>query len=186
MKNLSKFAVAAIFIAAAFFTTGVKAQSAPANTFRFDIGAESGITNGAMHYTSSSYIGLTARLQYSLSQNFALTLTSGYYEFLARSTYSSMGMIPIKVGFKYFVGQHFYFSGEAGAGFELSDFGAFKNGEFGIPKSTKLIWSPGVGYSVKSWDFGLRYENFSSTKTFTGEKNNYGFVGVRVAHSFGL
>ena len=186
MKNLSKFFVALIFIAAAFFTTSVKAQSIPANTFRFDIGAESGITNGTMHYTSSSYIGLTARLQYSLSQNFALTLTSGYYDFLARSTFASMGMIPAKAGFKYFVGRHFYVSGEAGAGFELSDFHAYKNGDYGIPKSTKLIWSAGVGYAVKSWDFGLRYENFSGKKTFVGEKNGYGFVGLRAAYGFTL
>ncbi len=185
MKNLSKFVVSIIFIAAAFFAAGVKAQSAPANTFRFDVGAESGIATGAINRNSSTYVGFTGRLQYNISQKFALTLTSGYYDFLSKG-YSSMGMIPVKVGFKYFVSQHFYFSGEAGAGFELSDFGAFKHGEYGIPKSTKLIWSPGVGYSVKSWDFGLRYENFSSTKTFAGEKNGYGFVGLRVAYGFGL
>jgi len=186
MKTLSKFIVAGIFIATAFFAGSVKAQSIPVNTFRVDIGAESGVTTGAIHYTSSAYAGLTARLQYGLSQNFALTLASGYYEFLGRNSFSSMGMIPVKAGFKYFIGQHFYFSGEVGAGFEMSDFGAFKHGEYGIPKSTKLIWSPGVGYTVKSWDFSLRYENFSSTKTFTGEKNNYGTVSLRVAHSFGL
>jgi hypothetical protein len=185
MKNLSKFVVAGILIAAAFFTTGVKAQTAPANTFRFDIGAESGLTSGAVTHTATSFIGFTGRLQYGLSQNFALTLTSGYYDFLSKR-YASMGMIPVKFGARYAVGRHIYLSGEVGAGFELSDFGAFNDGQFGIPKSTKLIWSPGVGYTVKSWDFGLRYENFSSTKTFIGERNNYGFVGLRVAYGFGL
>ncbi len=185
MKNLSKFVVAGIFIATAFFSGSVKAQSIPINTFRVDIGAESGLTSGAVTHTATSFIGFTGRLQYGLSQNFALTLTSGYYDFLSKR-YASMGMIPVKAGFKYIVGQHFYFSGEVGAGFELSDFGAFKNGGFGIPKSTKLIWSPGVGYTVKSWDFGLRYENFSSRKTFTGERNNYGFASLRVAYGFGL
>lgn len=185
MKNLSKLVVAVIFIATAFFADSVKAQSIPLNTFRIDIGAESGIATGAINRNSSTYIGFTGRLQYSIAQKFALTLTSGYYDFISKEQ-SSMGMIPVKAGFKYFVGQHFYIGGEAGAGFELSDFGAFKNGEFGIPKSTKLIWSPGVGYTVKSWDFELHYENFSSTKTFVGERNGYGFVGLRVAHSFGL
>lgn len=186
MKKLSKFIAAVMFIAAVFQANQVNAQTIPVNTFKVDIGVESGITTGAINYTSKTYVGLTARLQYGLSQNFALTLTAGYYDFLARRSFSSMGMIPVKVGFKYFAGQHFYFSGEAGAGFELSDFGAYKNGSYGIPKSTKLIWSPGVGYAVKSWDFGLRYENFSSSKTFAGEKNNYGTVSLRVAHSFGL
>lgn len=32
----------------------------------------------------------------------------------------------------------------------------------------------------KSWDVGVRYENYS------GQSNNYGTVGLRIAYGFGL
>jgi hypothetical protein len=83
-------------------------------------------------------------------------------------------MIPVKAGIKAFVGDGFYFSGEAGAGFEVHPIIA------GGEKNTKLILSPGVGYASKSWDVGVRYENFS------GQGNNYGLVGLRLAYGFGL
>ncbi len=79
------------------------------------------------------------------------------------------GIIPVKGGLKLFIKDGFYVMGEAGAGFETRYF-----------KDTKLILSPGVGFATRKWDFGLRYENFS------GQRNNYGLVGLRVAYGFGL
>lgn len=186
MEKPSKLFIVAMFMAAGFLANNAKAQTVPVNAFRFGIGAESGITTGAINGASNLYVGGTARLQYGVSKNFALTLTSGYYNFLGNSYHNSMGMIPVKAGFKYFIGPGFYFSGEVGAGFELQNFNVYKNLDDGIPKSTKLLWSPGFGYSTKSWDFGLRYENFSSSKTFASENNSYGLVGLRVAYGFGL
>jgi hypothetical protein len=186
MKQLLKLIIAATVVATGFFAGDVKAQTIPVNAFRFEIGAESGITTGAINYASNVYVGGTARLQYGVSKNFALTLTSGYYNFLGNTYHNSMGMIPVKLGFKFFVVPGFYFSGEAGVGFELQNFNVYPNLDNGIPKSTKLILSPGLGYATKSWDFGLRYENFSSSKTFAGENNSYGLIGLRVAYNFGL
>ncbi len=174
-----------MFVAAGFLANNANAQTVPVNAFRFNVGAESGITTGAINGASTLYVGGTASLQYGVSKNFALTLTSGYYNFLGNSGHNSMGMIPVKAGFRYCIGSGFYFSGEVGVGFELQNFNAYRNLYDGIPKSTKLLWSPGFGYATKSWDFGLRYENFSSSKTFAGENNSYGLVGLRVARSFG-
>ncbi|MDB5145542.1 MAG: hypothetical protein JWQ66_4255, partial [Mucilaginibacter sp.] len=42
------------------------------------------------------------------------------------------------------------------------------------------ILSPGLGYASKSWEVSARYENFS------GQGNNYGLVGLRIAYGFGL
>lgn len=176
MKTLSKF-VAAAFTASALFltTTTVKAQTTPANAFRFGIGLETGIPTGNAHDISNFELGGTARLQYGVSNNFAVTLTSGYYNMFGKDIpgtdlkYQSLGIVPLKVGFKAFFAPTWYFGAEAGAGFET-----VSNGD------TKLIVSPALGYANKTWDVGLRYENFS------GQDNSYGLVGLRIAYGFPL
>ena len=90
-------------------------------------------------------------------------------------------MIPVKAGVKAFFAPNVYVSGEVGAGFEMSAFGDYSGDQTpGLEKDTKLILSPGVGYATKSWDVGVRYENYS------GQGNNYGLVGLRIAYGFGL
>jgi hypothetical protein len=46
--------------------------------------------------------------------------------------------------------------------------------------NTKLLLEPGVGYANKKWDFGIAYESL------TGQQDNYGFVGLRIAYGFSL
>jgi hypothetical protein len=181
MKNVSKLIAAAFIVAALFFTSNVKAQTTPANTWRFGIGIEGGIPTGDLSNFSNFDLGGTARLQYGLNKNLALTLTSGYYNFFAKSgsttfdgvTYtvkpSDLGLVPIKAGIKAFVSDGFYFGAEAGVGLETN-----------YAKNTKLLLSPGLGYATKSWDIGARYENLS------GQSNSYGLVGLRIAYGFGL
>lgn len=187
MKTLSKFIATVLFFAVVFLSTGAGAQNIPVNSFRLNFGVESGVTTDHITNASKKYVGATTTLQYGLSKNFALTLTSGYYDFLATAYHSSMGMIPVKAGFKYFVGQHFYLSGEAGIGIELQKYNYYTALQDGTPKSTRLLLSPGVGYAVKSWDFNLHYENFSGPiKSVPGNTGGYGLVGLRVSYGFGL
>jgi hypothetical protein len=80
-----------------------------------------------------------------------------------------LGIVPVKLGVKAFFSPNVYFGAEAGAGFETASGG-----------NTKLILSPALGYANKSWDVGVRYENFS------GQDNNYGLVGLRIAYAFPL
>lgn len=190
MKNRTKIITIAIATLAILFAGKVKAQTTDANKFRLGVGLELGAPTGNAHDISNFELGGTARLQYGLSSNVALMLTSGYYNFFGKtytSTFTdatstttitvkgrSLGMIPVKAGFKAFFAQNLYFSGEAGAGFEVHSIVA--DGE----KDTKLILSPGVGFANKTWDVGVRYENFS------GQDNSYGLVGLRVAYGFGL
>jgi hypothetical protein len=90
-------------------------------------------------------------------------------------------MIPVKAGAKAFFTPSFYFGAEVGAGFETSAFGSIKDANNSLlDKQAKLILSPSVGYATKSWEVSARYENFS------GQGNNYGLVGLRVAYGFGL
>ncbi|QQL51300.1 hypothetical protein [Mucilaginibacter ginkgonis] len=150
--------------------------------WRFGIGAEVGIPLGTdiNNYSSSALAG-SARLQYDFKGALALMLTSGYTHFFAKS-YSlgnvaispkDYGMMPVKVGAKYFVSKQFYLSGEVGPGFETS----------GMFKSTKFIFSPGIGIVVSKTniDVGLRYENYSG-----GKSDNFGLVSLRVAYGFKL
>jgi len=198
MKNLTKtIAAASIAVASLFSANVVKAQSAtPANAWRFGIGIEGmATTGGQLHRISNAGIGGTARLQYGINNNLAFTLTSGYYNFFGKeNTYSrtvgttvitesnkkvDFGMVPVKAGLKAYIGDGFYVSGEAGAGFETKDAYRGVTGDYN-EKATKLILAPGVGYSWTNVDLGVRYENFS------GNNNNYGMVAARLAYGFKL
>jgi hypothetical protein len=186
ITKTTKLAAAAIAFAGLLFSSSItKAQSTtPANKWRFGIGVEGFAPTGNLNNISNVGIGGTARIQYGVNQNVALMLTSGYYNAFGKKVnsdvsdvkYPSFGMVPVKAGIKGYLGDGFYLSGEVGAGFETKNFYANADGS----KDTKLILSPGLGYSFKTIDIGARYENFS------GQNNNYGLVGLRVAYGFGL
>ncbi|QKJ30893.1 hypothetical protein HQ865_14420 [Mucilaginibacter mali] len=176
MKKSTKLMASAIAAAAIFFgTTQVKAQSKDNSPWRFGIGLEAGAPTGNAHNFSNFELGGTARLQYGADKGLAWTLTSGYYNMFGKEfgntgvKYNSLGIVPLKVGLKAFFADNVYFSAEGGPGFETNSGG-----------STKLILSPGLGYANTHWDVGVRYENFS------GQSNNYGLVGARIAYGFGL
>lgn len=175
MKKSSILMAAAITAVALLFTSNVKAQTTPANPWRLGIGLEAGIPTGDANNVSNFELGGTARLQYTVNSTFAYTLTSGYYNMFGKNnpvtnvSYQSLGIVPLKVGIKAFFSSNLYFGAEAGAGFETISGG-----------STKLILSPALGYANKTWDVGLRYENFS------GQGNSYGLIGLRVAYAFVL
>lgn len=158
-------------------STGAKAQTNTDAPWRLGIGAEAAIVTGKYHPGGGFMYGGTLRLQHNITKGLDWTLTSGYYSFnpgyLGNSpVYNErMGLIPVKIGLKYYVAGNWYVMGEGGAGFELS----------GYQKSRKLILSPGIGWSSKSWDIGARFESFSGGNSF-----NYGVAGLRVAYGFGL
>ncbi|SDF78206.1 hypothetical protein SAMN05216464_13026 [Mucilaginibacter pineti] len=192
MKKITKLLTVA-GIAAVSLVSVARAQSVtPANKWRFGIGVEGFAPTGDLHNISNAGIGGTARIQYGVNQNVALMLTSGYYNAFGKNAsyayanpngtvtgnykYPSVGIVPVKAGIKGYIADGFYLSGEVGAGFETKDIYANPDGS----KDTKLILAPGLGYSFKSVDIGARYENFS------GQNNNYGFVGLRIAYGFGI
>lgn len=187
MKKSTKLIASAIIAIAVFAGSNAKAQMVSANKVRFGIGVEGGVATGNAHNISNLELGGTGRIQYGLTNNLALTLTSGYYNFFGKNDallgvkYQSLGIVPVKLGIKAFFAPNLYFGAEAGAGFETKAFGLVKgenNADF--QKNTKLILSPAIGYASKSWDVGVRYENFS------GQNNSYGLVALRVAYGFGL
>ena len=177
MKKITKLAAAALTGVALLIGSNVHAQTTPSNAFRFGIGLEAGVPTGNASNFSNFELGGTARLQYGLTNDLALTLTSGYYNMFGKdytvgpTTFKAKdnGIVPLKAGIKAFFASNLYFGAEAGAGFETASGG-----------NTKFIVSPGLGYANKTWDVSARYENFS------GQGNNYGLVGLRLAYGFGL
>jgi len=173
MKTTIKLMASAIAAVAVLFATNVKAQDA--KPWRLGIGLEAGAPTGNAHDVSNFELGGTARLQYGADKGLAWTLTSGYYNMFLKSPYKDLpgaqdiGIVPVKLGLKAYFTDNFYFGAEAGAGFETNSGG-----------DTKLILSPGLGWSSPKWDVGVRYENFS------GQSNDYGLVGARIAYGFGL
>ena len=187
MKTTTKLLAAALFAVAIFFGSNANAQTITPNKFRFGVGVEGGLVTGDAHDFSNLELGGTARLQYGVSNNLAITLTSGYYNFFGKNEglgdntkYQSLGMVPIKAGIKYFFTPNVYFGAEAGVGIETKTFLYQGQDEAFAEKDTKLLLSPGIGYANKHWDVGVRYENYS------GQSTNYGVVGLRLAYGFGL
>ena len=179
MKKLTNLAAAALTGVALLIGSNVNAQSTTSSDskLRFGIGLEAGAPTGDAHTGSNFALGGTARLQYGADEGLAWTLTSGYYNFFAKSytvggtTFkgNDAGIVPVKLGVKGFFAQNLYFGAEAGAGFETASGG-----------NTKLILAPGLGFANQTWDVSARYENFS------GQSNNYGLVGLRIAYGFKL
>jgi hypothetical protein len=176
MKKLTTLAAAALTGVALLIGNNVKAQmkSTDPSPWRLGIGLEAGAPTGNAHTGSNFELGGTARLQYGADKGLAWTLTSGYYNFFGKNiapgvSTSSAGIVPVKAGLKAYFADNIYFGAEAGAGFETVSGG-----------NTKLILSPGLGWSTKTLDIGARYENFS------GQGNNYGLVGLRIAYGFAL
>ncbi|TWR31006.1 hypothetical protein FPZ43_00535 [Mucilaginibacter pallidiroseus] len=185
MKTTTKF-IAAAFTAVALFigTSSVKAQTIGSGV-RFGIGVEGLLPTGNLHDISNVGVGITPRLQFGVADNVGLTLTSGYLNYFGKEIDNtgfktkSYGMIPVKAGIKAFVSKNVYLSGEVGAAFETSGFGEVKGGP-DLDTNTKLLASPGIGWANQSWDVGVRYESYS------GQSNNFGAVGLRIAYGFGL
>ena len=174
MKNRTKMMTMAIAAIAILFAGSAKAQTNDKSAWRLGFGVEGGIPTGSIKDYSKFELGGTARLQYGVAKDVALTLTSGYYNFFASQSAKdlggkSVGVVPAKLGVKAFFAQNIYFGAEAGAGFETN-----------YAKNTKLILSPGLGWANKSWDVGVRYESLS------GQSDSYGTVALRIAYGFAL
>ena len=180
MKKVTNYLAAALVAVAIFVGSSAKAQTTPATSpspspWRLGFGIEGGIPTGDIHNSSGFELGGSARLQYDVTSSFALTLTSGYTNFFIKDADrapgqpSGLGIVPAKVGVKWFFVPGIYVAGEAGAGFETN-----------YDKNTKLILSPAIGWANEHWDVGVNYTNYS------GQSDNFGSVGLRVAYGFGL
>jgi len=175
MKTLLKLITAFFTAGALLVTTNANAQTTPSGALRFNLGFDTGLPTGNLSIGSEFVIGGTARLQYGLSNDFAITLTSGADHFISKinpatgKKFDSFGVIPIKAGIKYFFVPHIYFGEEPGIAIEETDSGTGHK---------KFLLSTAAGWGSSKWDVGIRYDNYA------GQNDPYGVVALRIAYGF--
>ncbi|WKW45578.1 hypothetical protein P3875_07235 [Myroides sp. JBRI-B21084] len=130
--------------------------------YRLGLGLNAGLlTNDYYDYS----LGVDVRLQYDFSQKKSITLTTGYNHFF--NEMEDEGMVPVKFGLKYFLGNKFYLMGEAGAA--IGVVGDLNN---------SLLLAPTFGYATKYIDASIRYENYNDYVTDQ--------IALRLAYGFKL
>src|ERR1700744_6372459 len=100
MKTSFKILIVAVAVTTLFSAENCKAQTAAPNAWAASVGLEVNDPTGAARLGSNFSLGGTIRLQYGLSNNFALIATSGAYHFFAiinpatGKRFDSYGVIP--------------------------------------------------------------------------------------------
>ena len=169
MKVTTKIKSVLVLAIALFFANNTQAQDTQSfdKGFRLGIGLNGGIPTDNDDYDWS--LGGDVRLQYDFAPRTSLTLTTGFTNLFIDPNVNDLGFIPVKAGFKAFVGgDQFYVMGELGGGFAVTN---------GYEQNT-YIWSPGVGYAHKNIDVSLRYEAYTDYDTDQ--------IALRVAYGFKL
>jgi len=107
-------------------------------------------------------IGATARAQYGLQENLALTGDFGYTWHGKKNEFSTSAL-PLMFGVKYAVGKSFYVSGQLGLYFvtvDVPDVVIPGFGTYSVDASnseTKFALAPGVGYEKGPWEAYFRF-----------------------------
>ena len=161
--------------------SGITASSQTGgNLQKLSIGVDYAIPFG----TRSTYFGVGGSFQYEypVAKSLSLTATAGYLSMITTGGQkknleslglrTSSGVIPAKLGAKYYFGRHFYTTAEAGIAY------------FTGSETAQFTYAPGVGLSLpikgkSSLDFGVRFD------TWTSKPSTSNFLGLRAAYSFG-
>lgn len=157
MKKIVLLTISSLFVSVSGYS-----QTEYNKGFRLGLGLNGGFpTDG--DYNGS--LGIDVRAQYDFTKKTSITLTSGYTHLFSEP--EEVGFVPVKLGFKYFLGNQFYVMGEAGAAFGVN--GAIDN---------SLIVAPVFGFANKYLDASIRYEHYSDYETDQ--------IALRLAYGFSL
>ncbi|MGY0038166.1 hypothetical protein [Pedobacter sp. NJ-S-72] len=93
--------------------------------------------------------------------------------YVGQADVPNAGVVPVKIGARYFISDSFYAGGEVGAAFITGDGGG-----------TAFAYSPSIGFEFplankNAIDLSAKYEGWS-------KESSVGFFGLRVAYNFGL
>lgn len=176
MKNITKILIiTCLFI---FSNVAIAQQSPDAykRNFKFGVGLNAGLP---LNDPYDFNVGADVRLQYNISKNYSLCLTTGYNNLFVKDNEKNLGYIPIKVGYKTFLfSNEFYVMGEMGGAFSTTkDYNA-----------NSILFSPSVGYATKYIDISLGYQflkDFPIVKDNLVD-NGLAQVMVRIAYGFDL
>lgn len=139
--------------------------------YKFSVGGsllfQTPIANKLNFTASAGYLNLLGK---SNVQYLALNNNGFYFD---QADVPNAGVVPVKVGARYFISERFYAGGEVGA--------ALFTGEDG---GTAFAYSPGIGFELplankNAIDLSAKYEGWSKNSSVS-------FFGLRVAYNFGL
>lgn len=189
MKSSIQISVLALSFLA-LFTITANAQETPKTTtygsgIRLSVGADAGLPVGNLSDNYQWSIGGSVQADFPIIKDqFYYTINAGYNNIFADNVANAadLHLIPVKAGLKYFPVKNFYVQGEAGATFisNKSDIGASKSAVFVYAPQVGVLFNVGGKNNI---DAGIRYEN--NSKFYDAGSSN-GFLGLRVAYSFGL
>lgn len=178
---MKKILLALAFIAGTACTTFAQTKSGDGG--KFSIGLEGGLPVGDIHNYSNYIIGGSLKYEYPVANNLFITASAGYssihikgfdysyndpeLSFQFHSDGGSAGIIPVKVGAKYYFDGRFFGEAQVDAAFGTNS-----------GSSTLFAYSPGIGYTFAGgFEAGVRYEAWSNNGTI-------GQLGLRLAYRF--
>ncbi|MHA4894763.1 hypothetical protein ACXZ1K_08430 [Pedobacter sp. PWIIR3] len=148
---------------------------------KIGIGAEFAFPTGNFGDAFDLGYGGSLQFQTPIANKLNFIATGGYLNFTGKDIpgtggtvkVADFGVVPLKVGARYFLTENFYAGGELGAAI-----GTSKGSE------TAFIYTPHIGVEFpvadkSTIDLGARYEAWSNNGTSR-------FVGLRLAYNFGL
>ena len=179
MKKL--FLLTAIAGVLGFSNVNAQTKDVAMTGSKIGIGAEFAFPTGDFGDAYDLGYGGSLQFQTPIANKLNFTATGGYLNFQGKKidipggTYTApdYGVIPLKVGARYFIAENFYAGGELGAAIGT-----------GSGSDTRFIYTPHIGVEFpvadkSTIDLGARYEAWSNNGTSR-------FVGLRLAYNFGL
>ena len=153
----------------------------PKKSIRFSLGGDIGVPTGFLEDYSSLAVGGSLQAEYPLIKALAVSVNTGYLDFIAKRGGKSLPFIPVLGGLKYDLTPMIYISGQAGVSFYAGRDKGDGNG--GGSGEKYLTYVPGIGIRAsKRFDLLLKYEAVhigSAART-------YSFAGARIAYNFNL
>lgn len=145
---------------------------------KIGLGATIAFPVGDYSHTANYGTGVSLLYQQAIAADLSFTVEVGYLRFHGKEIFENIkykaGFVPIKVGGRYYFGDHFYGSGQAGISISTAN---------GVGSGTSFAYSPGLGYEFAvshtgSLDLGIHYEGWtrkSATASFAGLSLRYNF-----------
>jgi hypothetical protein len=194
--TFTKFLYLVIFLGLSY---GAKAQqSAVPDTTRYSVGLDAAFPTGKLNNGYLYGTGISAQIDIPLTTKWYLTGNVGYNTFFTQKSQTDNGyaiagvkepaldLVPIKIGFKYFLIRTFYLQVEGGESLILNKSSLYAY------QSTAITFAPQAGLLFKLnhkqyIDFGVRFQWFQD---FYGNDESYNaynrFWGLRFAYGFNL
>jgi hypothetical protein len=174
---MKKILLAIVLIAAV--TVGANAQK---GTKQIGAGVELGFPTGDFGYAAKVGFGVSGKGIFGITDNGAITATTGFSNFGYKGYSSSnVSIIPLLGGYRHDFGgavKGLYAEPQIGAGLYMSKWGT---GSYRQKDSeVNFTWALGGGYVYQNFDFGLRYQRAQA------QGGGAGFFALKVAYNFPL